>query len=90
MSEFKQDDTLDVRGAVETRTKELHHGDMVKGADGVNGIVIDEAENAQIKQSETKQAKNIASVMSAQKAQIELRALKEDGDGSASRYEEGE
>ena len=70
MSEFKQDDTLDVRGAVENREKELHHGDFVTGEDGVAGIVIDEAEDVQRKQSETKQAKSIASVMVAQNKQI--------------------
>lgn len=70
MSEFKQDETLDVRGAVANRTKELHHGDVVTGEDGVRGIVIDEAEYAQKKQSETRQAQNIASAMQTQQKQI--------------------
>ena len=71
MSEFEQDKSLDLQGAVNNRKEELHHGDVVKCDDGTTGIVINEEEDAQRKQSETTRAKNIASAIQTQQKQIE-------------------
>ena len=71
MSEFEQDKSLDLQAAVNNRKEELHHGDVVKCDDGTTGIVINEEEDAQRKQSETTRAKNIASAIQTQQKQIE-------------------
>lgn len=71
MSDFSQDNSIDVKGAVQQANapkQELRNGDIVEGADGTVGIVIDDQERMSSQQSD--QNKRIDGLIEMQQQQI--------------------